>query len=262
MLNLSERIAEFVLDSLLEGAVLKYRTEQSAGQHDFDLLRDGNPVGGVEVTESTNFDMRAWRGAIDKHDPFIPAVECKDGWIVHPVVDARFNDIRMSVDAYLSAIEEAGISKFFAPTDSHYPEVRRIYHELGIQAGSVREWKDPRRRIYVSIPGQGTRVVPENVIKSVQPILHEPDIIRKLESIRGESHLFVYIGFDDYPGWTAVRAGTPPVSGLEQPVDNMTVWVSALLPEPDELLVWRYRGVDGWVTHNALPMPGEIVSRS
>lgn len=260
MLRLSERIAEFMLDSLIEDAVPKFRTDQSTGQHDFDLLRDGNPVGGVEVTESTNFDIRAWRGAVDKHGPFIPAVECQNGWIVHPVIGANFNNIRASVDAYLSAIEKAGVSRFFSPLDSHYPEVRRIYHDLGIEAGNVREYKEPRRRIYVSIPGQGTIVVPENVIGSVQPILHKPDIIRKLTSIRGEPHLVVYISFDDYPGWEAVTAGTPPVSGLELPVDNMTVWVTALLTEPDELLVWRYRGSDGWATYNALSVPPGIVS--
>lgn len=260
LLNLSERLAEFVLGSLIEDVVPKFQTDQSTGQHDFDLLRDGNVVGGVEVTESTNFAIRAWRGAVDKHDPFIPAVECQNGWIIHPVIGASFNDIRATVDTYLCAIEKAGLSCFFSPLDSHYPEVRRIYHDLGIEAGNVCEWKEPRRRIYVSIPGQGTLVAPENVIRSVQPILHKPDIIRKLTSIRGEPHLFVHISFDDYPGWKAASAGTPPVSGLELPIDNMTVWVMALLPEPDELLVWRYRGSDGWATYNALPVPPGIVS--
>lgn len=61
-MNLSERIAKAVVEHIITGSSMRFRSDQSSGEYDFDLGYADRTVVTVEVTMSSNQQMK-WSAA-------------------------------------------------------------------------------------------------------------------------------------------------------------------------------------------------------
>lgn len=159
---------------------MKYRASQSNGEYDFDLLYPDGQASAVEVTSSVDQTLEETHEAIidkPKGGSDIPIRLCKNSWYIHLLSDTRISQVRKNADRYLSAIETAGIEKFWGPTDDH-PSVEGIYRDLGVMTGSVAPWITPR--IKMSLPGTGGGVDATTVIDAAEREAFKPDNRKKL----------------------------------------------------------------------------------
>lgn len=251
-MNLSEQIAKAVVEHILKGATMHYRLEQSAGEYDFDLQYSNGKVVPLEVTAAANQQMM-WKAATitaeEKGGPFVEAVACRHGWLVHPLPDANIDRIRTKVDAYLARVEATGLSEFFAWTDASKSQpVADILRDLKIEAGCVFTWQDARR-IGIALPGQGGQVTSDDLQRAVETEASKADNRRKLGgTTHSESHLFVYVHPLNYLPWVALVDEEPPAEPPRLPAEISHIWVVTTTRAPNEYIVWRAAQGGRWDT--------------
>jgi len=251
-MNLSEQVAKAVVERILKGATMHFRPDQSSGEYDFDLQYSDGKMVPLEVTAAANQQMM-WKAATitaeKKGGPFVKAVSCCNGWLVHPLPDADIERIRTNIDAYLARIEATGLRKFFAWTDaSESQPVADILRDLKIEAGCVFAWKGARR-IGVALPGQGGRVTPDHLQWAVEIEANKADNRRKLGNTRcSERHLFVYVHPLNYLPWVALVDEEPPAEPPQLPAEISHIWVVTTTRSPNEYIIWRVARGGRWDT--------------
>jgi hypothetical protein len=242
-MNLSERVAKAVVEHILTGSAMYYRSDQSSGEYDFDLRYPDGTLVRLEVTMSANQQMK-WSAAKltdeRKGGHVVKAVACRNGWLVHPLPDANINLIREKVDVYLAKVEAAGLTRFFAWTDALESEpVERILRELKIEAGCVFTWKGTRR-ICIALPGQGGMVTSDHVQRAVESEASKADNRRKLGAgTQSERHLFIYVDPLHYLPWVALVNEEPPAKPPPLPAEISHIWVATITRSQNEYIVWR-----------------------
>jgi len=191
----AEALAKTLFERVLVGTAMRYRTQQSQGQHDFDLCYADGRISAVEVTSSVDQEQQDGYAAIldkKKGGPFVPTNLCKQSWYIHPMPGARVNDIRGQADSYLSEIEAAGIERFWGPTND-VPAVVRIYLDLRIISGSVFPHWHTAGQICIGLPGGGGVFDVRDALKAAKIEMWKDDNRRKLlASGSAERHLAVY----------------------------------------------------------------------
>jgi len=195
-MNNSESLANQIVEHLILGSTMHYRSNQSAGvaTYDFDLIYpDGTKVP-LEVTESLDRIIEATEAAIRKKGFFIPRNRCKKDWYVHPAADAKINEARTKIDGLLADVETEGYEKFFSNTGAaHSPAIKRLFAELKIEAGSVLEWKQPG--IGIAFPGREACVCDATPIEqAVEAAANKEDNRRKLGITNAQEGLSVVTG--------------------------------------------------------------------
>ena len=258
-MNHSEKIAKILIEVIIVGGNMQYRPDQSSSVPDFDLKYADGTVAAVEVTASESAEIRRTTAAISdekKGGPFVRAKKCRNGWWVHPLGDANINKIRTHVDEYLAEIEAEGRRRFFAYTDAvTSPAVRRIFHELRIEAGDVVQWKIPNC-IGIAFPGQGGRVSVEYVQQAIEAEAHKEDNRRKLAVADvDERHLFVYIDPRHYLPWKALVDEHPPKQGPSLLSEITHIWAATETRSPDEFVVWKAERGKNWENLGVIRVP-------
>jgi len=248
-MNHSERIAKAVIETILVGAQMQYRRDQSKGQHDFDLQYTTGIIAAVEVTASVDETMEQTIAAISNErrgDFFVSAERCQNDWLVHPLSGANINRIRNQVDKYLAAIEAEGRRQFFVYTDvDTSPGVARIWSDLQIESGKIVKWKDSPC-IGIDYPAQGGPVSVEDIQRAIEAEANKEDNRRKLAAAgTDERHLFVYVDSYSLP-WTALVNGNLPEQAPYLPDEITHVLAATQTRSPDEYVVWRAERAKRW----------------
>ena len=129
-MNHSEQIAKVFIESLIPGAVMHYREDQSTSTHDFDLEWKGELIAAVEVTTSTCKQRKEIEAAIRdqrKGGFFLRTKRCRKDWSVCPLPTANINKIRKELDQYLADIEADNLERFLSSRDSYEYPRRQAY---------------------------------------------------------------------------------------------------------------------------------------
>jgi hypothetical protein len=262
-LNNSEAIAKGVLESVVPGATMHYHTVQSGGMHDFDLEYPDGRIVPVEVTASVDEQWMSTIAAIRRPrtgGQFVCRVKCRKDWYVIPQFreSLSINEIRQSVDTYLADIEAEGRDRFVAPADAyHSPTVRRIWSELGIEAGYTLVWNPPGR-IGIALPGQVARIDAKAVEAAVLAEAAKSDNLKKLRvSSAAERHLFVYISPSNWPVWASINEGTPPPNAPNLPPEVTHVWAVAMTRHQNKYVVWTATATSHWVRPSLVRLTAE-----
>ena len=250
-MNYTERIAKAVIEHIIPGSNIHDRTEEPGGVHDFDLRNPDGTLAAVEVTLSTDKQIKDTVAAIEskrRGGRFLNARMCCNGWIVHPLADANINRLRTDLDAYLARIEAAGLTTFFSWTDASACEaVLAILSDLRIEAGSVFTWKGGRQ-IGITAPGQGGEVAARHVQRAVEVEAQKKDNRNKLRRAGAiETHLFVYVDPRNYLPWVSLVSGSPPIQPPQLPPEVTRVWAVTQTRTPGEYIVWRANRCSGWL---------------
>ena len=132
-MNYSEAVAKRVLEAILPGATLVYRSAQANGEYDFDLRYSDGTVAAVEVTAAVDQTLTETIAAVrskKKGGSIIKATVCKKSWLIFPAKGASINTIRTAADGYLANLEHEGIDSFHCVSMS--PSVRNICCQLQV----------------------------------------------------------------------------------------------------------------------------------
>jgi hypothetical protein len=243
-MNHSETIAEKIIETLIPGSEMRFRTSQSNGEYDFNLIFKNGQSVPLEVTVSTDRSYKETAAAIrsdQKGGSFIQGNLCKKGWYVTPAPNANINKIRERIDSHLAEIEAEGLESFNSHLDGDQSmAVRRIFEELQIVYGIEHKWKKPAQ-IGIAQPVQETMVHPDNLLKAVELEANKPDILKKLsDKSFHERHLFVFIEHNNFPAWSAMNGESIPERFPSLPDEITHVWAVAKSREPDKYIVWRF----------------------
>jgi len=229
-MNRSEKVAKLVVEALLPGSRMDFRTSQSTRTHDFDLISPSGVVAALEVTSAVNPQTLRTEAAIlddRKGGSFIPRTKATKDWYINPTVDADINRVRALADEYLADIEKEGIEDFYSEMTSVFsPAVARIWTDLRVEAGVVLKWNPPGR-IGLALPGDGGWLNPHHVRDAVRVEAEKKDNLEKLIlSGVSERHLFVYIDPSHALAWMCFRemaSGEMPTL----PSDITYIWACA-----------------------------------
>lgn len=226
----SERIAKLVVEHAVAGSRMEFREAQQTQTHDFDLFLPDGRVAALEVTAAVDAEhLGAEASILDerKGGPFVARVRSKNDWYVNPVTGANINRVRQLIDEYLADVEAEGITQFFSEVDAPSSRaVGRIWSDLGIEAGSVLQWK-PSGRIGIGLPAGGGWITPQHVQDAVRIEAFKIDNRSKLARAETpDRHFFVYIDASHALAWMAMQdLRTGPLPHL--PPEITHVWVCA-----------------------------------
>ena len=267
-MDFSEKTAKTVLEAVLPGAKLTYKSQQSHGEYDFDLQYSGGRIGAVEATSSVDQRQMETAAAISskKKSPEIAAPECKKTWMIIPMQSANINAIRERVARHLAALEDAGINEFsvFEVNESRQikeaglqeifaekivPQcVETICDQLMLQAGGVISTKGPPK-IILGHPNYGGAVGADCAINAGKAEAWKQDIRKKLGAApTDERHLVVFIDVTNGLAWTALADCDPPPTLPELPPEIDHIWLVGDVggPAVGRFVVWRASKTTHW----------------
>ena len=249
-MNRAEQVAQAVVEAVEVGATMRPKSEQSHGEHDFDLHYPDGRIATLEVTAAMDENAERTIAALRdnrKGGPFAKRAPGRQGWYIHPGRNANINRVRSQADAYLARVEADGLTKFFSSTDAaDYDSVRQIWNDLQIVGGTVFQWKTPET-IGISAPGGGGAVSVSAFLRAVSTEANKPDNLRKLrEAGTEERHLFVYIDMLNFLPWVAFVDSDPPADAQDPPDGITHVWAAAEGRSINEFVVWLMKCGDAW----------------
>lgn len=265
-MNTAERIAKCIIEAHRSGFEMRYRTDQSDGQRDYDLVYGGDIVAAVECTMATDQAMLQMRARISNPKSggeFVQAQQCKKGWSVDFTRNADPRLLRKCIDAYLAPIEAAGIVGFFSDVDAYKScDIRRISADLHVDAAFVTEWNPPRNRIWLNTPAQGGEVEFNQLWDAVNGEAQKLDNRKKLAQVSNdiERHLFVYVDPTHYLPWKILADahelypdGFPEVSDLPEKVFHL--WVATNTRSANEYVAWFLQKGSPWQGPTYISIP-------
>jgi len=249
VMNHSERVAKRVVETVLQGSRLDYRSAQSNGEFDFDLRYDDGTLAALEVTLSIDRVQAETVAAIldeKKGGSTLPATKCKKSWIVFPTSGASINGIRKKVDDYLSQLESDGIEGFYWTDHHRSPQVRKICGELNlISCSTIELGIDPIIRI--SLPGGGGAVGASDAIEAGENEAQKDDNRKKLGAARtAQRHLVVYITPSNGLPWMGLTSFQPPSTLPNLPPEITSLWLIGSTESADKFIVWRASVSEPW----------------
>ncbi len=246
----AESVAQAVVETLEIDSRMQHQADQSHGEYDFDLIHGDGRTAALEVTTAADEQAEKTVAALldkRKGGPFIPTIQCKQDWILHPGRNAIINTIRTKADKYLAEVEAEGVTRFFCQSDAaEYGSVRRIWNDLRVLGGSVIKWKTPGQ-IGITPPGGGGVVDIADFTDAIVGEAGKPDNQRKLgAAMADERHLFVYIHPRNYLPWVAFMDLEPPSEPVLLPEQITHVWAATEGRSLNEFVVWRARRGEPW----------------
>jgi len=255
-MNRAEVVAKVVIEAVIPGSLMVFRSDQSKSVHDFDLQYPDGRVAAVEVTTSVDAVDAKTHAAIASRRKGGPKVEtelCRKAWRVRPEPGANINRIRSSVDSYLAAIEAAGIEHFFSARDRHrHRPVDRIYADLRVSSGDVVDGLTPGY-ISIGLPIDGDFVGECLVSTAVEVEASKEDNRDKLSfphtsegRLCSERHLFVFVDALNHRVWTPLVDFPPPTEAPELPPEITHAWAVGPARSGDGYVVWRRSAASGW----------------
>jgi len=250
VMNHAEVVAQVVVEAVIQGSRMVYRSDQGESVHDFDLHYPDCRVAAVEVTASVDAVDAETHAAISsrrKGGPRVKAEFCRKAWRVRPGTGANINRIRSGVDSYLAAIEAAGIEHFFSASDCQtHSAVDRIYTDLQVSSGDVIDGVVPGY-IGIALPIGGGFIGSCLVSDAVEVEASKPDNRHKLSSARAsEGHLFVFVDVLNHRVWTPLVDLPPPPEAPELPREVTHVWAVGPARSGDGYVVWRASAACDW----------------
>src|SRR2546426_219441 len=106
---------------------MEFRSDQSTSVVDFDLIYPDGSRGALEATGSVDARRLQTQARIRKGGTIVPRARTRNDWLVFPTIGADIRRIRESIDDYLAAVEEDGLTQFHTELDSdRYRSVQRI----------------------------------------------------------------------------------------------------------------------------------------
>ncbi|OGR11985.1 MAG: hypothetical protein A2341_06495 [Deltaproteobacteria bacterium RIFOXYB12_FULL_58_9] len=201
-------------------------------------------------------EIRRTNAAIEKHgEEPLSAPTLKHSWYLHPLAGARIDCIRRGVEPYLKAVEESGLSEFFAPINAvrNNKAVANICTHLGVHAGhSFKSLSTSPVVILATVSGGLVECVPATAVRSVECELQKPDNQNKLRSVESNlgRHLFVLV--EDHAGWFALN-DLEPDGEIGSTGDDVTLWAAAVCPGGREVVCWRALPGEPWRTLGCFP---------
>jgi hypothetical protein len=257
-MNEPERVAKPVVEYELLGATMRYVEQQSAGEHDYDLILPGGTLATLEVTAAVDETVRATTTAIFSQAAGGSPVaigECGRVWIVEVLRSARIKRVRREIGRHLVRLEAAGIEHFLVQDgSSHPPEVEAVHRDLSVRSAAAISASGPGRA-YLQIEAEGSLIDPFHVNEAVASVAKRADNRRKLgASSTSERHLFVYIDETLPDAWISLCVASPGSGPLELPPEVTHVW-AATHHFADERVVYWYGDDTGWKRHDQIPDP-------
>jgi hypothetical protein len=250
VMNHAEVVGQVVVEAVIHGSRMIYRSDQSESVHDFDLHYPDGRVAAVEVTASVDAVDAETQAAISsrrKGGRRVKAELCRKAWRVRPRTGANINRVRSSVDNYLARIEAAGIEHFFsARVRQTHPAVERIYTDLQVSSGDVIDGAVPGY-ISIALPIGGGFIGNCLVSDAVEAEAFKPDNRGKLSSAHtSERHLFVFVDVLNHRVWTPLVDFPPPPEAPELPREITHVWAVGPARSGDGYVVWRASVACNW----------------
>jgi hypothetical protein len=248
-MNHAERVAQALIEQIVDGSRMIRREDHGRSVHDFDLhYRDGE-VEAVEVTASMDQQINETDAAIRdsrKGGPTIKTRWCKKDWHIHPEPDANITRIRNDADRLLATLEASGIEEFFGPGDWHeHPAIDALYRGLRVFSGSV--IRSRTGCILMAPPGSGGAVGATLALDAVRSEALKEDNRRKLASAgTSERHLAVYIDVMNFCAWCALIDFDPPAILPDLPREITDVWAFSEVRRAGHFSVWRASRRDPW----------------
>jgi hypothetical protein len=235
-MDYAETTAQWVLETVLPGK-MRYESEQSHGECDFELHYDNGTIAAVEVTSSQDRTYVETVAALRKQGNVVPAVKCKQSWMVFPNSDANINKIRAKIDGCLFEVERVGASKF---NWLRGPQCARdLCFDLKISSGSVFS-AEGEPQIFVSGPGGGGAVGANLAIEAGEKEAWKDDNRKKLgASDAAERHLVVYIHVSNGLPWVALTDFQPPTILPKLPEEITFLWLVGQGRATDEFVIWQ-----------------------
>lgn len=244
--NREELLAKRIVETAVRGVKLRYNQNQNKSLADFSITRNGHEVGVLEVTRSTVQEREELRSLI-RQNPILERKHCQSYWIIQLSDKARINKLRRYADQYLREIEILGKDEFYCETDHRTEPVRRIWIELGIEAGH--KIRSDKPGIGILPPPSGGHARHEYVWEALHEEATKPDNLYKLRKSTGsERHLFIFIDGHQGPAYVSIRGCEPPQNAAKLPLDITHIWAAA--EEGHLLYVWKADN-KGWknLTH-------------
>jgi hypothetical protein len=239
-MNYSEAVAKRVLEAILPGATLVYRSAQANGEYDFDLRYSDGTVAAVEVTAAVDQTLTETIAAVrskKKGGSIIKATVCKKSWLIFPAKGASINTIRTAADGCLAHLEHEGIDSFHCVSTS--PSVRNICCQLQVTGGGVIS-SETEPTIQIAFPIGGGAVGAAIATKTAERESWKPDNRKKLgASNMAERHFVVYIDAGNGLAWTALTSFTPPPVVPNIPNEVTHLWLIGHAEGANEFIVWR-----------------------
>lgn len=243
-----EQLAQFVVESILPGQTMRYRQDQSSSVPDFDLEYQGEIVGVVEVTTSTDRASKELRKILTKEKPgdtyiekyedaLIKISECKHSWWIELLAGAKVKDIRSVIDKYLARLEQFGFSAFTTHFDSDKQECISEWKDLGVASGCIHDGTNPP--LIGLLPPTSRGFVESDPIYQAVPLeANKQDNRNKLSCLNfSERHLFVCIDHDNPLAWIPIIDGSIPDQPAFVPMEVTHIWAAALTRTKDAVIV-------------------------
>jgi hypothetical protein len=248
-MDYAETAAQRVLEAVLPGK-MKYQCEQSHGECDFELRYDNGTIAAVEVTSSQDRTYVETVAALRKRGNVVPAVKCKQSWMVFPNSDANINKIRAKIDGCLFEVEQMGASEF---RWLRGPQCALdLCFDLKINSGSVFP-TDGAPQIFISGPGGGGAVGANLAIEAGEKEASKDDNRKKLgASGATEHHLAVYIDVSNGLLWVALTDFQPPTTLPKLPQEITFLWLVGHGRATDEFVIWRAGVKEPWCSRRVV----------
>jgi hypothetical protein len=243
-MNESEALAKLVIEKLEQGSEAAFCEDQSVSRSDFMLHLPGGDSFPMEVTVSTEPDIRAAIHALEKHGFFIKTETLERYWLIVMESTARVKLIREKAEKYIQPIEMLGIVNFhFYMNANEFDEVRRIYEDLGIEGG--RSISGNETGILLIPPFTGGKITAKYLINAIESECNKEDNRRKLFPC---GHIVVIIDTLKYQAWCVLeRAEGTPDAEPSLPSEVRKLWVIATMQNPSHHIVWAYEKDVGWI---------------
>lgn len=246
-MNYSEAVAKRVLEAILPGATLVYRSAQANREYDFDLRYSDGTVAAVEVTAAVDQTLTETIAAVrskKKGGSIFKATACKKSWLIFPAKGASINTIRTAADGCLAHLENEGIDSFHCVSTS--PSVRNICCQLQVTGGGVIS-SETEPTIQIAFPIGGGAVGVTTATKTGERESWKPDNRRKLgAATMAERHFVVYLDAGNGLPWTALTSFAPPPVLTNTPDEITHLWLIGHADGANEFIIWRAGTNEPW----------------
>lgn len=247
----AEQAAEVVIEAVLPGARMRFRSEEKqSGEetHDFDLSLPDGRRGAVEATQARDQDLSRVDAQLTDLRYWIPAEPCEHSWVLDANEGTDVRAVEDGAAAYLAKLEAEGWTEFHRTNTRRSNADRVLVEEMGLGGGSAVSRSDEPVMWFLFGPSKGSIVTGALVAGAARRVAMKKDNQEKLDrATADECHLFVLIHHHEGRGaWGSMLKSDPPDESPELPASIDYLWVALDRPGADGYLVWRRGQETGW----------------
>ena len=240
-MRFEEEAVKRVLEAVLPGAVLTYRTSQSNGEYDFDLRYGNGTVAALEVTASLDESWMGTQAAIHGKragGTVIKTQACRKTWMLFPANGANIPRIRKQADSLIFEFERRNVEEIDCLRSYSDPAILRLCNELQITGAMV--IADTGAAIRIGPLVSGGSVGQNSAVTAAEEEAAKSDNIKKLGTAGTvERHLAVYIDARAGVPWTSLTEFTPPSVKPDLPDEITDLWIIGHTINANEFVVWH-----------------------